>query len=210
MAEYLTMGLVLGLSAGLAPRPMLTLVISETLRHGLGSGIRIAIAPLFSDLPIIVLAVWVLSQLSNFEFILGCLSLMGGVVVFYMGIESLKSQIGELSDRPGEARSLTKGILTNLLNPHPYVFWITVGIPFMLKTWASGPMGAMLWLLVFYLMLVGSKIGLAVMVGRSRQWIHGAGYVWLNRILGVLLLFFAVKLAFDGVILLKMPPHGVS
>ena len=106
MLEFLTMGLVLGLSAGLAPGPMLTLVISETLRHNLGAGIRIALAPLFSDLPIIVLAIWILSQLSQFEFILGCLSLLGGAVVFYMGVESLRSRIDDLETPAGEARSL--------------------------------------------------------------------------------------------------------
>ncbi len=204
MPEYLTMGLVLGLSAGLAPGPMLTLVITETLRHGLGSGIRIAIAPLFSDLPIIVLAVWVLSQLSHFEFILGCLSLMGSIVVFYMGIESLKSQIGELEDRPGEARSLTRGILTNLLNPHPYLFWFGVGAPIMSKASASGFAGPLIFIFSFYVLLVGSKMLLAVLAARSRTLLQGPWYRYTMQFLGACLCLLAVLLFRDGLVLMDL------
>jgi threonine/homoserine/homoserine lactone efflux protein len=100
------------------------------------------------------------------------------------------------------ANSLRKGVLTNLLNPHPYVFWITVGVPFILKAWATGPWGAALWLLIFYLMLVGSKIGLSILVGHTKRWIQSSVYIWLNRILGLLLLFFAVGLARDGIVLI--------
>ncbi|NCD26558.1 MAG: hypothetical protein EOL86_13335, partial [Deltaproteobacteria bacterium] len=48
-------GLVLGLSAGLSPGPLLTLMLSETLRHGVRAGLLVAVAPLISDLPIIIL-----------------------------------------------------------------------------------------------------------------------------------------------------------
>ena len=37
MTEFFTIGIVLGLSAGFAPGPLLTLVISETLQHDIKS-----------------------------------------------------------------------------------------------------------------------------------------------------------------------------
>ena len=45
MLHFLTLGTVLGLSAGLAPGPLLTLVISETLQHDIRAGIKVAVAP---------------------------------------------------------------------------------------------------------------------------------------------------------------------
>jgi threonine/homoserine/homoserine lactone efflux protein len=48
-----TTALVFGLSAGLSPGPLMTLVIAETLKRGIPAGIRIAVAPLITDLPII-------------------------------------------------------------------------------------------------------------------------------------------------------------
>ena len=71
-----------------------------------------------------------------------------------------------------------------------------------LKSWSSGPRAAVLWLLIFYLMLVGSKIGVSLMVGKARRWMQSSVYLWLNRILGMVLLFFAVRLAIDGFVLI--------
>jgi len=41
--EFLVSGIVLGLAAGMSPSPLLTLVVSETLKRGRGDGIRVAI-----------------------------------------------------------------------------------------------------------------------------------------------------------------------
>ena len=49
-------GVVFGLAAGLMPGPLLALVIQQTLRHGPGEGIKVAAAPLLTDLPIVAAA----------------------------------------------------------------------------------------------------------------------------------------------------------
>ena len=77
MIHFLTMGLILGLSAGFAPGPLLTLVVSETLEHDVTAGIKVAVAPIITDLPIVLAAVFVLSKLSDFKSVLGFISLVG-------------------------------------------------------------------------------------------------------------------------------------
>lgn len=77
------MGTVLGLSAGFAPGPLLTLVISETLQHGIKSGIKVALAPIITDLPIVLITLYVLSKLTHFHGILGGISIIGGCCVFH-------------------------------------------------------------------------------------------------------------------------------
>ena len=54
-------GIGLGLAAGISPGPLLTLVISTTLERGFRAGTRIAIAPLITDAPIIVVTLLILS-----------------------------------------------------------------------------------------------------------------------------------------------------
>ena len=46
MINFLTIGTILGLSAGFAPGPLLALVISETLQHDIKSGVKVALAPI--------------------------------------------------------------------------------------------------------------------------------------------------------------------
>ena len=55
MMFFITAGAALGLSAGFSPGPLLTLVLTETLHHGVKAGIRVALAPMITDAPIIVL-----------------------------------------------------------------------------------------------------------------------------------------------------------
>ena len=60
--EFLIQGLLLGLGVGLAPGPLLALVISASLRGGTSHGLRVALSPLITDLPIIVISLFVLQR----------------------------------------------------------------------------------------------------------------------------------------------------
>lgn len=198
MAYYLTAGIVLGLSAGFAPGPLLALVISETFEHGIGSGIRVAFAPLITDLPIIAVTFLLLTRLSGFEGVLGVISLVGGCYVLYMGYESIRFKGGE-SGRPESApRSLSKGILTNALSPHPYLFWLSVGVPTVIKSLGAGTLAPLLFMGGFYLFLVGSKVSLAILVGRSKSFLSDRGYIFVMKLLGLALVGFSFVLFADG------------
>jgi threonine/homoserine/homoserine lactone efflux protein len=52
MIAAVATGLVLGLSCGLAPGPLMALVLAQSLRHGAREGCKIALAPLLTDMPI--------------------------------------------------------------------------------------------------------------------------------------------------------------
>ena len=68
-------GVVFGLAAGLMPGPLLALVIQQTLRHGPGEGIKVAAAPLLTDLPIVAAALFALDRLVDADGVLGAISL---------------------------------------------------------------------------------------------------------------------------------------
>ncbi len=196
------MGLVLGLSAGMAPGPLLTLVVSETLRYHVGAGIRVALAPLISDLPIVLVSVGILSTMAGFEAVLGGISLVGGLVVFRMGIHAMKIRALEIGTEMPHHNALAKGVLVNVLSPHPYLFWITVGAPLVHRALAVNLAAAGAFILGFYLFLVGSKVVLALVVARSRRVIKGRVYVWIMRGLGLILCLLALVLVKDGLTLI--------
>ena len=202
MIHFLVMGSLLGLSAGMAPGPLLALVVSETLAHDVKSGIRVALAPLISDLPIIILTLFILSKLSEFHSVLGGISLVGGGVIFYMGVKGIRTS-GVVLDMEEQApRSLAKGVLVNILSPHPYLFWISVGAPAMTRAMAVNTGAAICFVVSFYLLLVGSKVGLAVIVGRSRFFLNGRVYVATMKCLGGVLCGLALLLFREGLLLL--------
>jgi threonine/homoserine/homoserine lactone efflux protein len=203
MLHYVTMGTVLGLSAGFAPGPLLMLVISETLQHDIKSGIKVAFAPIITDLPIIILTLFVLSKLSNFHNILGVISLIGGCFVLFMGCESLRTKGVDTKVREVAPKSLTKGVLVNALSPHPYLFWFSVGAPIIIRAMSLSISAPLAFIISFYFCLVGTKIVLAMMIGKSKSFLRGKVYIYTLRFLGLVLCLLAMVLFCDGLKLLE-------
>ena len=204
MLNFLTIGTILGLSAGFAPGPLLTLVISETLQHDIQSGVKVAFAPIITDLPIVILTLFILAKLSNFHTILGIISLIGGFFILFMGYESLRTKGVELNLQETKPKSLTKGILANALNPHPYLFWFSVGAPIMIKAMRQNIIAALAFIGSFYAFLVGSKILLAILVGKSKAFLVGNVYIYTMRFLGLILCVLAFTLFRYGLKLLEI------
>ena len=198
MIEFFSAGTLLGLAAGFSPGPLLVLVISETLRHNIKAGIKVSIAPLVTDVPIILISLLILNRLAGFRPVLGCISIFGGVFILYLGYESLKTRGVELNLSSVSSSSFRKGVITNALNPHPYIFYLTVGAPIIFKSLNQSFLSTVSFVGSFLLLLVGSKILLALVVERSRSFLQGAVYIWAMRTLGALLLLFSLILFRDG------------
>ncbi len=188
---FLFSGIVFGLSGGLSPGPLLTLVISETLKHGIKEGVKVALAPLITDLPIILVTISLLSRLSDTDSVIGTIFLCGAVFLAYLGYESLVFKGSDADIRLVKPQSLKKGIVANFLNPSPYLFWLSVGSPTLLKALKLNLFSAAGFIFCFYLFLVGSKILLAVIIGKSRAFLKSSHYILTVRFLGIILLIFA-------------------
>ena len=191
-------GLVLGLSAGIAPGPMLALVITQTMKFGVKEGLKVALSPLVTDFPIICISLLIISRIAEFHFFLGMVSLVGGGYILLLAYECFRTGNIDPFTSAGQPRSLRKGITINFLNPHPYVFWITIGSPLTLKYNESGIIYSAAFLAIFYLFLVGSKMALAVIVGKSRCFLEGRLYFVIMYILGALLAGFSIFLFKDA------------
>lgn len=196
---YLTMGAFFGLSAGISPGPLLALVISETLKHNKKEGFKIAVAPLITDLPVIFVTYLLFSRFSQYNFILAIISLLGGLYFTYLGIETIKTEPHRPEITTGKINTLRKGIIANFLNPNPYIFWFTAGIPTAFRALNISITAAILYFLLFYLMLTGSKICVAILVEKSRNFLKSRIYSILMKILGMILLLFAVMFIYDGI-----------
>jgi threonine/homoserine/homoserine lactone efflux protein len=204
MLNYLAMGAVLGLSSGFAPGPLLTLVISETLQHDIKAGAKVALAPMITDFPIIILTLFIFSKLSNFDDILGIISLSGGMFLLTMGYQSLRMKGVEINLKERKPKSLIKGVLANATNPNPYLFWLSVGAPTMIKAINQNIYAAVAFIISFYVFLVGSKIILALFIGKSKFLLSSKAYLFTMRFLGLLLCALAMILFHDGLKLLEI------
>ena len=204
MLSFLITGTILGLSAGFAPGPLLALVISETMEHGVRAGIKVALAPILTDLPIIIVTVFVLAKLSDFQSVLGIISIIGALFILYLGINNLRTKGIELDLDKSAPRSFQKGIIANALSPHPYLFWFSVGGPITIKAMDHNLLAAISFIGSFYVLLLGTKIVLAILVGKSRTFLMGNRYIFTMRLLGFILILLAGILFRDGLHLLDI------
>jgi len=206
MLNLLATGTTLGLSAGFAPGPLLTLVIAETLQHGVKAGVKVALAPIVTDVPIILLTVFVLAKLSYFHTALGLIAIGGGCFVVYLGYSGLRTKGVTVDLKNVKPAPLQKGILANALNPHPYLCWFSVGAPLTIRAMDQGALAVTTFIGSFYLCLVGSKIALALVVERFRSFLAGKTYLAIMRLLGLLLVFLGMWLFYDGLTLCGLLP----
>lgn len=197
--EYLIQGLLLGLGVGLAPGPLLALVISASLRGGTSHGLRVAFSPLITDLPIIVISLFILQQINNST--LGFLSIVGTIVLFYFAYESWIAGKNNPQDFINEGKSigstrttLFKAILTNFVNPSAWLFWMTAGGTLLVSGWNKSLLDAAGFLVGFYFLLIGSKALLAFGIGSTRNKMPSWLYKLLVRIAAILLLTLGIEL----------------
>lgn len=196
--QYAGAGLLLGSMAGISPGPLLALVINQSLKYGRKEGIKISFTPLITDLPAILLSVFLISELAEYKPVFGIISFLGATYIIYLGYESIASAGKEVELDVVKTNSLRKGVVTNLLNPHPYMFWITVGTPLMMKASQVNLISAVLFVFSFYLTIIGAKVIIALLADKSRAFVSGKAYLWTLRILGALLILLALVLAREG------------
>jgi threonine/homoserine/homoserine lactone efflux protein len=196
--KYLFSGIVFGLIAGISPGPILTLVISETLQHNKKEGIKISLSPLITDLPIILLTLFLIAKLSVFHQVLGFISAGGAVFLLVLAYECIVFKDIIINSEPQKAQSFKKGITANFLNPNPYLFWLTVGAPFLIKAYHEGLGSVAAFIFGFYFCLTGSKIAVVIIVDQTKSLLNKKVYSYTIRILGLILIVFAIVFIKDA------------
>ena len=202
MAELLA-GLSIGLAAGISPGPLQTLVVTSTLRRGFGAGWRVAMAPLVTDIPIVIAAVLAVGALPD-GFVRG-LGIAGGLVVIAFGVSELwagrsfdPSAADDRGDG-GDTGDLWRGAAVNVLSPHPWIFWVAAGAPLVVRAWDLAPWRALLFVAAFWATLIGAKVSLAGVVAAGR---HRLTDPWRRRLVvagGALLIIGGALLVGEAV-----------
>lgn len=198
-------GVGLGFSAGISPGPLLSLVIMTTLARGFAAGLRVALAPLITDTIVIAVCLLVLRSVPSWAVAL--LAFSGGLFVVYLGIEAIResrhaSLAKTASAAQGSSTDLQRGVLVNLLNPHPWLFWLTVGSPILVAAWREGPANAFAFLAGFFTLLVGCKVAVSLAIAGGRRWFTDGSYRALLLASGVLLIVFGLLLLREAVLTL--------
>ena len=139
--------MIVAFSGALVPGPMLTLVISSVARKGFWTSFFIVVGHAILELIVVIgFFLGILKFLDN-PLIAKIIGLLGGIFLLYIGTDIIVSIFKKkfiidfksvLKQRTITGKStiivIFRGILISLMNPYWYIWWISIGAAFILKS----------------------------------------------------------------------------
>ena len=140
---------VIGLTGALAPGPVLTATIAETLRRGFRAGPLIVLGHALLELALLAALIAGLAAWLQKPVVLGRLGFVGGLLLAVLGVRMMATAKWTARDalhaRPDPRAALRgpilTGILTSVANPYWLLWWATIGLGYAglaLKRGAAG------------------------------------------------------------------------
>ena len=199
-----TAGLTLGIVEGVKPGPLLTMVIRETLSGGLRAGIWTATVPIFTDGPLVIFSLFAAAWIATNPSALLVITLAGAIYLAQMGYECFGLEPPNMDeDAPPPTGSFVRGIITNLLNPNVYVFWILIGGPLMASAADEEILAPIAYAISFLVTIILTKVVIAYAIHRASGSISTTVYRRLLAICGLVMIGFSLYYAMEAYGLLQ-------
>jgi threonine/homoserine/homoserine lactone efflux protein len=141
-------GFVLGLTGAMAPGPLLTVTITETTRRGGHVGPLIVLGHGMLELVLLLLIVFGLGSLLTSPRLYTIVAFLGGIVIIYMAIAIMRGlpkyslQTTDERARKG-MHPVFAGVLISLANPYWLIWWLTIGMGYVMFARGLGAPGVM-------------------------------------------------------------------
>jgi len=167
---YFLQGVALALPSTVSPSPFKIFLISHSLANGWRATLPAVFAPLITDGPIIVVALFLLNRIPLWY--LNGLHIVGGLFILSIAarfIRLLRSDSPTLQTSDQAARqSFKQAVGINVLNPNPYLLWGIVAGPIVLDAWQQqSPAVGLSFIVGFYLAFVLGLAGLVLAFGTA-------------------------------------------
>ncbi len=192
------------LSGALMPGPLLTTTITETLRRGFITAPLLMAGHGILELALITGLLLGLSPLLKNQWFFIFVSLAGGAILLGMAWSLWRSlatlQLTEASGEKEAGRNLVlKGITISISNPYFAIWWVTIGLGYIMQSLRFGPAGIASFFAGHILAdcLWYGAVSLALASGR--RFLSPSFYRMLMSTGAALLAFFACYFFYSGV-----------
>ena len=197
MAAIFAGSFTLALSGALMPGPLLTVTIAESARRGFLTGPLLITGHALLEFLLVLAVIKGLGPYLNSPLIIGIIAFFGGAVLVWMGVDMIrtagnlsleeKNSVGYTSQRP---HLFLIGILASLSNPYWIIWWVTIGLAYLMAAIKFGLTGVILFFLghisadfVWYSLV---SFG----ISRGKRFFKDKSYQMMIRVCGVFLLGF--------------------
>ncbi|MCE5329951.1 LysE family translocator [bacterium] len=202
--------LVVGFSGAVVPGPMFTLVVSRTAQKGFWASFFIVIGHAIVELIILLLFLAGILKYLNNSIIIKVIGITGGIALLYLAFDliypALKNKIkinlnkenaDNKNNKKNKSFSVLQGMFVSIINPYWYVWWVTIGAAFLLKSIKYGITA----ISFFYIGHISSDfiwyLFIGFLISKGRKFISQKIYKIIIISCGVFLIYLGIKFIID-------------
>jgi threonine/homoserine/homoserine lactone efflux protein len=151
LAGLASTSFLVALSGALMPGPLLTVTVGEAARRGFWAGPLIMVGHALLELALVLVLLIGLGAWLNKPLILGVVGVLGAGMLGWMGFMTLKaSRRGRLDFEAQDNSGLNpvlSGVLMSAANPYWLLWWLTIGLGYVMFSVKYGMAGVALFYL---------------------------------------------------------------
>ncbi len=197
--DYLSIFLVsftIALSGALAPGPLLTAVVTKSIRHGSKAGPAIILGHAILEIIMVVAIVFGLSKFINRPQVIKSISIAGVIILLAFGINMLKS-IKNISlklepDNSKNSNLPLLGVTMSIINPCWSIWWLTIGLGLVLGASKLGLIGICIFLMGHILADLSWYSIVSLTISKGKKFISNRTYKIIVFICGLTLIAFGI------------------
>ncbi|MBE2899939.1 lysine transporter LysE [Methanothermobacter thermautotrophicus] len=182
---------LIGLSGAMAPGPLLTVTVSDSIRRGFRAGPLLVAGHVLGEALLVVLILMGLGCILRSGAAPALLGTAGGAVLIWMGILGFRDS--EDTESIPDGGSILRGAIISLANPYFFLWWGAVGAALMYRGLESaGTLGLLAFLAGHWSSDLTWYSLVSFMSSRKSFRMDGKPYKLVMRILSSFLILFGV------------------
>jgi threonine/homoserine/homoserine lactone efflux protein len=197
MAAIFAGSFTLALSGALMPGPLFTVTIAESARRGFLAGPLLITGHAILELLLVLAIIKGLGPYIKAPLIIGIIAFFGGAVLIWMGVDMIRTA-GNLSlegKSPGVPSSrmphpFLMGILASISNPYWTIWWVTIGLAYLMSVIKFGLAGV----IFFFLGHISADFAwysvVSFGISRGKSFLKDKSYQMMIRVCGIFLIGF--------------------
>lgn len=197
---------MIALSGAMMPGPLLTATISESARRGSMAGPMLIFGHGILEFGLVVLLLMGLGPFLATDSVFIVIALAGAAILAWMGASMIRSlptlslswEVNEKQAHRKSTNLVWAGILLSLANPYWSVWWVTIGLGYILFSMKSGFVGVLFFFAGHILADLAWYALVSAAVGRGRSFFSDSIYRGIIGFCASLLLLFSLFFTYSG------------